>query len=151
MPGETADIIDTITHYMFWREACVTFTRHACCLIRMAGGPVTPRTLKAFAHSAPLRPQDLTDEGWRAGYCNTVMKLAHARCYGTDHHETWKEAFRYIAEYVPSRTADTAEMLIESVHGVISGMALDPPPGKPVRRPRSPRWRWPLFLSALKG
>ena len=58
--------------------------------------------------------------------------------------EGWKEAFHHIVHYLPSRKWDTAEMLVETVAGVMAGLDLDAPPtpAPNIQRSRSLRERW---------
>ncbi len=149
MTTETTDPMDTIPHYVFWREGCAKMTKYACCLIGMADDPVTPAAVLRFVSSAPRCRDDLRDESWRRGYCSMVMERAYAVAVATADQEHWEEAFCHIAHYLPDRKWDTSEMLIETIAGVMSGLDLDPPamPAHAVARSRSLRERWSQFVN----
>lgn len=149
MKTEPTDPMDTIPHYVFWREGCAKIARCACFFIRMAGDPVTPASVRKFLASAPRHAEELGDKDWRRGYCCQVLERSSFVCDGLADHEPWKEAFWYITRDVPSWKWDTAEMLLETVAGALSGLDLDPPSVKPPpsKRPRSFRGLWSAFVN----
>jgi hypothetical protein len=149
MPSETTDPMDTIPHYVFWREGCTKITKYACYLIRMAGDPVTPAAIMKFMSSAPRDRAQLLNDDWRRGYCSMVMERSNAVADGMADQEGWNEAFCHFVDYLPARKWDTAEMLIETVAGVMGGLDLDAPPtpAPNIPRSRSFRERWSKFVN----
>lgn len=124
-------------HWVFFREGCGELVSKSAELLRLAGEPVTARSITRVVKTMPRSGRELTSGIWLEGYCFRTLEAAWKRSSYAPEGTQAREIMEYFMHDVPDLSDNTIAMLEGAVTGVL-GVELEPATPEPVTRRR--RW-----------
>lgn len=110
--------MDVMWRYEFWRDGCRMMAMVVCVVLRASKEPLTLKNVISFVSSMPRRPQDLTSDWWKNGFCSTCLEKA----YNALPRSETEVLTDYVLRYFPERSRICQEMLIDAFIGILTGI-----------------------------